>query len=239
MIWITRPQADALRLATALSERGVSYCCYPLLDLELLAIDYAGVPEVGGLIVTSRNGVRGAVASSFPDPWWDLPLFAVGAATADLARELGFKDVQFPDVAQGGGASSLVPFIKKSFESTDPLFFWRGADLAFDLKQALARKNVSVVEGVSYCMKEVEALAADLTVHLSNGAISGVVLMSPRTAGVYQKLMGQARFEGLMKNLTHFCLSQAVADQLIGVPKDKILIASQPSQEALIDLFQR
>ena len=239
MIWITRPQADALRLATALSERGVSYCCYPLLDLELLAIDYSGVPEVGGLIVTSRNGLRGAIASSFPEPWWDLPLFAVGAATANLAFELGFKDVRFPDVAQGGGAASLVPFIKKSFEGTAPLFFWRGEQLAFDLKQALAGETMSVVEGLSYRMNEVDGLAADFKEQLVNGAISDVVLMSPRTAGAYQRLMGEARLEGLMKNLTHFCLSQAVADQLIGVPQEKIFTAPQPSQEALIDLFQR
>ena len=72
MIWITRPQADASRLAAALSELGLPYCCYPLLELELLAIDYSGMPEVGGLIVTSRNGLRGAVAHSFPELWWEL-----------------------------------------------------------------------------------------------------------------------------------------------------------------------
>ncbi len=239
MIWITRPQADACRLATALSERGLAYCCYPLLELELLAIDYSGVREVGGLIVTSRNGLRGAVASLFPESWWNLPLFAVGSATANMAFELGFKDVRFPDVTQGGGAACLVPFIKKSFEGTAPLFFWRGEDLAFDLKQALAAENVSIVEVVSYRMNEVGGLATEFKAQLVNGAISDVVLMSPRTARAYQRFMGKARLEGVKKNLTHFCLSQAVADHLIDVPQEKIFIAPQPSQEALIGLLQR
>jgi len=239
MIWITRPQADASRLATALSERGHSYCCYPLLELELHAVDYSSVPEVGALIVTSRNGVRGAVASSFPESWWDLPLFAVGAATANLAREFGFKDVQFPDVEDGGGAANLVPLIKKSFEGTAPLFFWRGDVLAFDLKQALVQENMSVVDGVTYGMNEADVLAPDLKEQLSNGAIRDVVLMSPRTAGVYRRLMNKAGLDEVKKGLTHFCLSQAVADQLTDVGCEKILIAPQPNQEALIDLFQR
>ena len=89
---VTRPEPDANRQAEALAKRGHDPVLAPLLTIEFLN----GVPlELAGaqaLIVTSRNALRPLALHPDLDVALQLPLFAVGEATARAAAQLGFAD---------------------------------------------------------------------------------------------------------------------------------------------------
>src|SRR5437763_17119109 len=98
---VTRPRAEAVGLADALATRGIEAIVEPLLDIhyrEGPAPDLAGVQAV---LCTSANGVRALARLSGER---QLPLFAVGEASAARARAEGFADV----ATAGGNVDDLV-----------------------------------------------------------------------------------------------------------------------------------
>lgn len=95
-VWITRAEPGAARTASRLAALGFEPVVAPLLAIGLVAVsprdlDLA-LEDVAALAFTSPNGVDAfAVLASGGR---DLPVFAVGNATASAARTAGFSDVR-------------------------------------------------------------------------------------------------------------------------------------------------
>ena len=80
-VLITRPRDQALELADRLAARGDTALIEPLLTIERIAGVAPQLDGVQALVLTSAN------AAPALGPWArQLPLFAVGAATAGAAR---------------------------------------------------------------------------------------------------------------------------------------------------------
>ncbi|MEE8274408.1 MAG: uroporphyrinogen-III synthase, partial [Alphaproteobacteria bacterium] len=89
-VLITRPREDAEALAEALAVRGVEALVEPLLEIVPLNpgdFDLAGVQAA---LLTSANGARALAAATGSR---DVPVLAVGEATAAAARAAGFAEV--------------------------------------------------------------------------------------------------------------------------------------------------
>lgn len=88
-VWITRTLPGAQRTAAAVAARGWQPVVEPLLEVRFLrpSIDLTGV---AALAFTSAHGVDALAAS---ETRRDLPVFAVGDATAQAARKTGFERV--------------------------------------------------------------------------------------------------------------------------------------------------
>jgi uroporphyrinogen-III synthase len=129
---ITRPRDDAAELADALRQRGVEVAIEPLLVVEPIpdaAIDIVGVQA---LLLTSANGARAFARLSERR---DLPVFAVGDATAATARGLGFATVE----SAGGDVRDLARLVKDRLDPAGgPLFHAAGSAVAGDLSGLLA-----------------------------------------------------------------------------------------------------
>src|SRR5262249_54007783 len=89
---VTRPEPDRSPETPLLSARGPLPVLAPLLEIEVskAPLQLAGAQA---LIATSRNAIRALVLHPQRDEALKIPLFAVGDATADAARALGFGDV--------------------------------------------------------------------------------------------------------------------------------------------------
>ena len=89
VVWITRAQPGAARTADRVQALGFTPLIAPLLAVQSLSpsIDLDGM---GSLAFTSVNGVASFAALSVER---DLPVFAVGDATAQAARDAGFATV--------------------------------------------------------------------------------------------------------------------------------------------------
>lgn len=101
---ITRPREDAEALVAELNAAGIETFVEPLLNITTIAAAVAKLDKVQAILLTSRNGAR-ALAEATEQR--DAPIYAVGDATADAARELGFANVE----SASGDSAALAQLI--------------------------------------------------------------------------------------------------------------------------------
>lgn len=244
-VLVTRAENDAADMATSLEQLGVEVFVSPLLSVVYEDIAPETLSNAGGLIATSRNGLKALAWSMARDQAstptlakvLERPIFTVGPATSALARDLGFLNI----IEGPGTAAGLVPVIlaRKAAVGSCPLVHLAGDTLAFDLKGALGAQEIAVDQVSAYRMDEAASLSEGVKTALSNGGIDGVVLMSPRTAEVWTRLVKMSGLETKMSNLTHVCLSGAVVQRVRFQPTPKIALAAMPNAQEILSLIRR
>jgi uroporphyrinogen-III synthase len=86
---------------------------------------------------------------------------------------------------------------------------------------------------VLYRARFAEQLSPEFVRKIEAGDIDGVALFSPRTATAFIELAQKAGIITLDK-VTAFCLSQAVADQAVGLSWRDFIVADSPDQGSLL-----
>ena len=236
-VLITRAEDDAVDLKARLEGFGVTVSVAPLLSIAFEPIEAETLATAAGLIATSSNGLRALHNSPALRAALVLPVFAVGPATAALAREMGFSNI----VEGPGTASGLVPVIiaKAADLGGRPLVYLAGETLAFDLAGALAGHGINVRQIPSYRAREISLLPETVQSQLALGQIDAVVLMSPRTARIWSGLAKKSGIERDLRHLTHVCLSPSVADRLQLRPSPEIVVAARPNGHEIVSLIRR
>lgn len=234
---VTRPQADAQRLQTRLEANGHTVCLAPLLSIQVDTA--AAIPDRPwqAIAITSANALSAFSDIGIPEQTKAIPVFAVGPASAGLARELGFADVHQAD----GDLSALAGLIQQALKpAAGPILYLTGqvrsGDLAADLHSGgFEVERVELYDAVA--ATQLPSRAENL---IRSGKADGVLLYSVRTADVWARLTGQAGLRAQAANLTHFCLSQTVADK---VRSDlghhmSIVISSSPNDDAMLETVE-
>jgi len=230
---ITRPEPDALKLQAVLEDRGHEATVEPLLSVGFADVSGLELAGVQALVATSRNGVRALRSTALLPRARTLPLFAVGTATAAEARALGFEMV----VTGAGSARELVTHIVSVVDPAAGLIGHLAGDaLAVNLKEELEPHGFRVLEWVVYRIEPATSFAADVVEQLAMGEIDGIILLSPRTASVYAKLVRAHGLEAIVRPLPHFCLSPAVARRLEPLGQVTTLTAPAPRLEEVLAL---
>lgn len=226
---ITRPEEDAEPLATALATRGIASLIEPLMsivDVKSPAPDLAGVQA---LLVTSANGIRAFARKSDAR---NLPVLAVGDASAAAARQLGFKSVK----NAAGNVAALARLVAAELDpGNGALLHVAGSKVAGDLSGDLARAGFACRRHVLYQARPAESFSAAASEALTSGAVDGVLLFSPRTASTFVRLITDAGTAGACRRLVAYCLSRAVADAVSGLAWRDVVVARAPNQESLLD----
>jgi uroporphyrinogen-III synthase len=231
---LTRPdtgEPDALQ--AALAEAG-----HHITNAPLLTVTPAGampsLEGVQGLIATSRNGLK-AVAP-LPAAALALPLFAVGPATGALGHALGFRKV----IEGPGTGRELAEAIASDVDpAAGALVHLAGDTLAYDIKGALTAKGFTVQTEVVYRSEPVAGFTPEVADTFRRDSLDGVVLMSPRTAKVYGKLVADAALTAEAAGLVYFCLSEAVARELAVLGSVTIEVARSPNSQEMLALIAR
>ena len=231
---VTRPEEDSAPLVDALVALGHEAVRAPLLTIRF--VDDVSLPEGRwqALLFTSANGVRALARRSEAASLFSLPVFAVGAASADAARAAGFSSVE----AAGGDVGSLAAHVAGALRPGEgPLLHVAGTVVAGDLAGALAVEGFEVKRAVLY----EAALARELPVAareaIAGGSVDGVLLYSPRTARAFASLVLDAGLAAQVAGLVAYCLSSNVAEALADLPGLTVKIAREPDQAALIALL--
>lgn len=230
---VTRSALDAASLEAKLAAMGHETSTSPLIELEPVPVELE-LDGVQGLIATSRNALR-VLGGDALGKASALPLFVVGPATGALARDLGFQTV-----IEGPAAARDLPGVIASHAKPEagPLLHITGEDQAFDLKSALAALHFEVRQTVVYRARAAEALAPQVVEAIANGAIEGVVLMSPRTATIFSDLAAKAGVRDAASRLAYFCLSEAVAGALTArLAPSRVKIARSPNLQEMLALL--
>jgi uroporphyrinogen-III synthase len=234
---VTRPRADSLALAEALAARGIETVIEPLLTIlpepEARARIDAALGGAQALLFTSANGVRvfaGACARR------DLPVFAVGDATARAVKAAGFAPVES---AQGNAAGLAKLAAARLKPETGHLLHPAARHVAGDLAGDLGRAGFRVRRAVIYESIPAAGLSAETAALLRRRAIGAALFFSPRTAQSFVRLIGEA---GLTENLTNtaaIALSADVAAPLRHLAWRRIAVAESPTEASLLAALER
>jgi uroporphyrinogen-III synthase len=223
-----------MKLAGVLEQMGHEATVDPLLSVSFEDGETIDLEDAQAVIATSRNALRALKASPALADARALPLFAVGRATAEEARALGFETV----ITGAGTAAELVTHIVSALEPAAGLVVHLAGDtLARNLKGELEAHGFRVRQQVVYRMVPARWLGEETVEQLATGEIEGVILMSPRTAAVYAGLIQKQGLTTPVRELPHFCLSEAVARRLQPLGEVDLQIAPAPRLEELLALI--
>lgn len=229
---VTRPEPDASREAKLLSERGHEPVLAPLLAIQFSPHAPLELEGVQALIATSRNALRALALHPAREQACKLPLLAVGDATATEARVIGLSDVT---IGPGTGAK-LADLIVGEFEPENgALLHLSGDAVAFDLQSALEPEGFVVRRSVLYRAVPVREFPPEVARLLKAGELDGVILMSPRTAKTFAALQAELGPVNQARRLVCFCLSEAVADEVIA-RGFAARVAASPREEDVLAL---
>jgi len=235
-VLVTRPEPEAAACKAQLEALGHEVSVEPMLRIELLPIANDALAGAAGVIVTSRNALRALAASPAFAAALKLPILTVGPGTAELARKLKFERV----VAGEGSAADLVPIITNAADRTPgPFVHLAGETVAFDLLKPLAARGIEARKIDAYRAIPAQSLSEPMKNLLEGRAIDAVILMSPRTARIYARLVADAGLAEYARSPAFLCLSPAVAASLRELAPDRIVVAETPNSEAMLAAVTR
>jgi len=232
-VLVTRPAAAAAALAASLAARGHVTLIEPLLAIEPVPDAAAALAKAlsgaQAVLFTSANGVGAFAALS---PRRDLPVYAVGDATAAAASSAGFTAVE----SAHGDLESLTYLVTQRLNpKAGPLVHAVGRAAAGDLAAALAPAGFKLRRVVLYDARPAEALAPDCIAALKAGAIDAALFFSPRTASTFVRLAETAGCAALCSRIAAVALSPAVAVALGKSAWGTLVIAREPTEAALLE----
>lgn len=227
-ILVTRPSADAERTTRRLAALG-----HEAVSLPVISIRPTGDPAPAGapdaLIVTSANAVPMLAALDR-----NLPAFAVGARTAQVLRECGFATVH----AAAGDGAALAAVVRGSLAPGARLLHAAGRDRKPEPERSLKAAGFAVALWTCYEASPVPDWPDAFRSAWATGQIGAALHYSRRSAGLVRELSAKAGLLGAIAACPHLCLSADVAAALAGLGAP-LLVASEPSEEALLALIAR
>ena len=236
-ILLTRPQADSEKLSAELRYLDHECLIEPLLQIDFFKDEAAqlknALDNVQALLVTSANGIEAFAKNS---PRKNLPIYAVGDATARKARALGFARVE----SANGNVDDLAALVDANLDPKQgDLLHIAGTKVAGDLATQLDRSGFAYRRIVLYKAQQRTDLSFEAIDAISKGHIDAVMVFSPRTAETLTKLMKRSALQDKTVDIIVFCLSPEVAGALDNMTWKQVLIASTPTEAALIALVEQ
>ena len=230
---VTRPAADAAPLVAALARTGCEAVSEPLLEIVNRPGPPVDVAGVQALLVTSANGAR---AFAERNAERDLLVLTVGDASAGVARELGFANVE----SAAGDVAALAELCRQRLDpARGELLHVAGTRVAGDLAGGLGRAGFRYRREVLYQAREASRLSEATRAALEAGALDGVLFFSPRTAESFVALASAAGATAHLALLAAFCLSAAVAAKARAVAWGRVVVAERPDQDSLLAAIAR
>ena len=230
-ILVTRAEPDAGALAAQISERGWRAVVEPLIRIEVFKDTPLRLEASDILAFTSANGVR-AFAQCTTDR--ANPVFAVGPATAQAARDSGFGNVE----TAGGDVDGLVALIQAEVtRDAGEILHVSGADAAGDLCGALKQAGYDARRTTLYKARAVDSFSPETITAFTTEppTLDWVCLFSPRTARIFERLAQESELIPSLGQVGVACLSPAVADALRNWSPSRAVVAREPETEALLD----
>ncbi|WP_171054697.1 uroporphyrinogen-III synthase [Roseovarius arcticus] len=220
VILITRPEPYGAEFAATL--RTLPGGDLPTILSPALQIGALGtVPDLGAyrwLIFTSRNGVRYFAGASARR---DIPVYAVGDATADEARRAGMEAISC-----GGDARDLVARIIAD-GARGPMLHLRGAHTAADIAGVLTAAGIKTDEAILYSQRSAP---------LTDAARACLMGDAPVIAPVFSPRSAAALFNDVPTTapVVVLAISDAAATCIPEGAAREVIIADHPDMAAML-----
>ncbi|TGQ50216.1 uroporphyrinogen-III synthase [Mesorhizobium sp. M1C.F.Ca.ET.193.01.1.1] len=230
-VLVTRPEPGASRTARRLEAQGFQPILLPLTETAALPVEASSFPAAAAVAVTSANAVRHA-PGELVAALVALPCHAVGKRTAEACRAAGFTSVSDGP----GDAEALAGALADELAGKEIVYLCgRVRFPAFEERLAAAGAHVRPVE--TYDTVEVDYSGADVIARSSGMPAEAVLLYSAKAASAMTHLAQRPSLKHLFENTEFLVLSARVAEALGEVGGQKVRIAAQPDEDALLALL--
>lgn len=218
-VWVTRAEPGASATAARLTALGHAPLVAPLLTIQPLP--FPPMPDrVGALAFTSGNGVAALAGRPELERLRRLPVFAVGDATAEAARSLGFGQV----TSAAGDVAALGALIQaRRAELSGPVLHFAALQRAGDLQAIGAAVTVVPV----YQAAELPTPEAAVSAWAE---LDAVLVHSPRGARALATAIGGRD----LSRMTAVCISRAAVEPLPAQGWRAMKVAEAPNEAALL-----
>ena len=210
-LFVLRPEPGASATAERARALGLDAVAVPLFEVEPIQWRAPNAALFDGLLVTSANAIR--CGGDELRHLRGLKTYAVGAATADAARQAGFDIVSIGET----GADRLLDSVEPGLN----LLHLCGAD-----RRLPEEAPQTIIPIVVYRARPIEEP------DMSGVAGSVALIHSPRAGRRFAELVGDRA------SVTIAAISQTAADA-VGEGWKSVEAADQPSDEALLALAAR
>ncbi len=230
---LTRPLADGGRLKARLESMGHTASIVPLLTIKIDREAAIADKPWQAVAITSANALSALSVIGFRESLKAVPVFAVGPASASLARKTGFADVRQAD----GDLDALQKTMRQSLTpGKGPILYLTGQVRSGDLAASLGSAGFSVDRVELYDAVATTHLPSHAKKIIRSGKADGVVLYSARTADIWLQLVRQSGLQTKAERLVHFCLSPAVAEKIRSGPGRNVpvVISAKPGDDAML-----
>lgn len=214
-VLVTRPEPASARTAAELERRGHQPVLLPLMQAIQQPDALAAPPgqETAALAATSAEAMRAleALPEDARRRFLDLPLFAVGQATANAARETGFRQIS---VANGDGLSLARMLIAETDHDPHPLILYlTGSPRSADFEKTLAQAGRIV--DVRECYHMVPAAHEDAEIaRLLTPMPEAILVYSSETARRLGEIHEKTQTSLDWQRTRFLCLSEKIASAL-------------------------
>ena len=226
---VTRPEPGAARTAAKLAGLGFEPVVLPL--SRTVALNVVSVPaDAGAVAVTSANALRHA-SPDLIGKLSHLPCYAVGARTAEAARQAGFTHVE-----EGpGDAAGLAERIAAGFSGR--LAYLCGRVRFAGFEERLAASGVPVDALEVYDTVTIGHDAESVSEILEGRPVEAVLLYSAVAAQAMRGVLQRENLRPLFEKAEYFALSKRIAEALGAESAVMVNVAEQPSEPALLALL--
>lgn len=228
-VLVTRPAPGGAETARHLAALGFAPVLAPLLTVQTFARALPAPERLRAVLVASRQAIP-----ALPALYHDLPLYAVGDATAAEARAAGFRQVES---AQGRAEDLARLIIEGLPPEGPPLLLATGLNQGDRLKTILQAFGFEVLRKEVYAAHSVTRLPEAAEDLLRAGGEGWVLLFSRETALCLNRLV---RAAGLVESAARFnlgAISAPVAEAVQDLPWARIHVAMEPNEKAVLALL--
>ncbi|WP_417433434.1 uroporphyrinogen-III synthase [Hoeflea sp.] len=245
-VLVTRPEPGGQRTADQLARLGHVPVLMPLFETVVTAglDDLPPAEVIGGLIATSARAFamfgNGGVSGT---GLVDVPVHAVGPATAQAAREAGFVHV-----AEGGGTAealtaTLTHLLDRDADDGQPagsavrpggLVYLAGVPRTRVIETALEGGNHGFKVVECYKMEEISYSTDILKSDFLSPSPDVVLFYSANAARWFSELIDAANLAKTLDFTRFLCLSPAIANQLREIWRERVTVAERPDEDSLL-----
>jgi uroporphyrinogen-III synthase len=230
-IWLTRPEADSRALAAELATHGIDSLIAPVMRIVPCTPTIDKTTRPDALLISSRHATH--ALATLPNDWRTLPVFCIGAATAEAARSAGYAHTTHGE----NDMLALLPRLVEAFPPSASVLYLAGEDTRIDAVSLLNAQHIHAEKVVVYKADAETILVDSFCESIRTGQVHGVSFFSPRSAQIAVQLL---RTHGLAEQAQHihaYCLSLAVAEAAGALPWKTLHACHLPTQAAMVDLI--
>lgn len=240
-IVITRPEPGLGETLAAVEQAGWRAYASPALVVRPRSMVSRGVEGAGrrvaALLLTSGQAVA-AVAQALPmGISLAVPVFAVGARTAERARAAGFTQVYSAD----GDAVALAMLLRQSLApETGPLLLACGAGQGGALATALRADGFRVLRRIAYETRPVRSPPPDVAGALLAGSIEVVTFFSAQSARSWLAGLRGGALRAAALRTVALVLSPAIEQGVRALGwQGPIIVAARPDAHSMLEALEQ